>query len=133
MFGHKTFPRLPRGSNSIPLAPEASALTTELITALLPYLESAVFLKSLSKQLGFRQESVSIQHLVHLNLSINLGRHMYVLEARGGLVVNTTDSGSRGRGFEPHSGRRVVSLSKTYLPLKSTGNTQEALAPSQHD
>ena len=28
------------------------------------------------------------------------------------------DSGSRGRGFEPHSDRRVVSLSKTYLPPK---------------
>ena len=56
---------------------------------------------------------------------------------RGGLVVNTSDSGSRGRGFEPHSGRCVVSLSKTYLPpppkKKSTGNTQEAVAPSQHD
>ena len=36
-------------------------------------------------------------------------------------------------GFEPHWGRRVVSLSKTYLPPKSTGNTQEAVAPSQHD
>ena len=36
-------------------------------------------------------------------------------------------------GFEPHSGRRVVSLGKTYLPPKSTGNTQEAVAPSQHD
>ena len=34
--------------------------------------------------------------------------------------------------FEPHSGRRGVSLSKTYLPTKSTGNTQEAVAPSQH-
>ena len=32
------------------------------------------------------------------------------------LVVNTSDSGSRGRGFELHSGCRVVSLSKTYLP-----------------
>ena len=52
---------------------------------------------------------------------------------RGGLVVNTSDSGSRGWGFEPHSGRRVVSLSKTYLPPKSTGNTQEVVAPSQHD
>ena len=52
---------------------------------------------------------------------------------RSGLVVNTLDSGSRGRGFEPHSCRRVVSLSKTYLPPKSTGNTQEAVAPSQHD
>ena len=35
---------------------------------------------------------------------------------RGSLVVNTSDSGSRGRGLESHSGRRVVSLSKTYLP-----------------
>ena len=48
-------------------------------------------------------------------------------------MVNTSDSGSRGRGFEPHSGRRVVSLSKTYLPPKRTGYTQEAMAPSQHD
>ena len=37
---------------------------------------------------------------------------------RCGLVVNTSDSGSRGPGFEPHSGRRVVFLSKTYLPSK---------------
>ena len=36
-------------------------------------------------------------------------------------------------GFEPHLGRRVVSLSKIYLPTKSTSNTQEAVAPSQHD
>ena len=28
---------------------------------------------------------------------------------------------------------RVVSLSKAHLLLKSTGNTQEAVAPSQHD
>ena len=34
-----------------------------------------------------------------------------------GLVVNTLDSGSRGLGFEPNSGRRVVFLSKIYLPL----------------
>ena len=44
-----------------------------------------------------------------------------------------SDSGARGRGFDPHSGRRVVSLSKTHLPPKSTGNTQEAVAPSRHD
>ena len=56
-------------------------------------------------------------------------------------MVNTSDSGSRGRGFEPHSGRHVVSLNKTYLTppppkkkkKKSTGNTQKAVAPSQHD
>ena len=29
-----------------------------------------------------------------------------------------SDSGARGRGFEPHSGRRVVSLSKIHLPPK---------------
>ena len=29
-----------------------------------------------------------------------------------------SDSGARGRGFDPHSGRRVVSLSKIYLPPK---------------
>ena len=35
-------------------------------------------------------------------------------------------------GFGPHSGRHV-SLSKIHLPPKSTGNTQEAVAPSRHD
>ena len=29
-----------------------------------------------------------------------------------------TDSAARGRGFDPHSGRRVVSLSKIHLPPK---------------
>ena len=38
------------------------------------------------------------------------------LKGRGGLLVNTSNSESRGRGFEPHLGCRVVSLSKTYLP-----------------
>ena len=44
-----------------------------------------------------------------------------------------SDSRARGRGLDPHSGRRVVSLSKIHLPPKSTGNTQEAVASSQHD
>ena len=30
-----------------------------------------------------------------------------------------SDSGARGRGFDPHSGRRVVSLSKIHLPPKN--------------
>ena len=29
-----------------------------------------------------------------------------------------SDSKARGRGFDPHSGRRVVSLSKIHLPPK---------------
>ena len=52
----------------------------------------------------------------------------------GGLVVNTSDFGSRGRGFEPHLGRRLLSLSKKGLPPppSSTGNTGEEVAPFQH-
>ena len=51
----------------------------------------------------------------HLGIYCNTGRQAYI-GGRGGLMVNTSDSGSRSRGLEPHSGRRVVSLSKTYLP-----------------
>ena len=32
----------------------------------------------------------------------------YFKGERGGLVVNASDSGSRGRGFEPHSGQTVL-------------------------
>ena len=35
--------------------------------------------------------------------------------------------------FHPHSGRRVVFLSKRNLLPKSTGNTQEEMASFQHD
>ena len=31
---------------------------------------------------------------------------------------SASDSGARGQGFDPHSGRRVVSLSKIHLPPK---------------
>ena len=34
-----------------------------------------------------------------------------------------SDSAARGRVFDPHSGRRVVSLGKIHLPPKITGNT----------
>ena len=44
-----------------------------------------------------------------------------------------SDSGVRGQGLEPHSGRGVVSLSKIHLPPKSTGNTLEVVASSRHD
>ena len=62
--------------------------------------------------------------LFHWGVKIqNYGGH-------GGLVVKAADSRARGWGFKPHSGRRVVSLSKAHLLPKSTGNTQEAVAPS---
>ena len=41
----------------------------------------------------------------------------YIREARWP-SGRASDSGSRGRGFNPHSGRRVVSLSKIHLPPK---------------
>ena len=53
-----------------------------------------------------------------------------VYRGRDGLGVNTADSVFRGRGIKPHWGRRVMSLSKTYLPPKSTGNAKKAVAPN---
>ena len=46
------------------------------------------------------------------------------------LSGRASDSGARGRGIDPHSGCRVVSLNKILLIPKSTGNIQEAVAPS---
>ena len=42
-------------------------------------------------------------------------------------MVRAWESGARGRGFDPHSGRPVVSLSKIHLLPKRTGNTKEAV------
>ena len=42
-----------------------------------------------------------------------------------------SDPGARGQGFDPHSGRRVVFFEQDpFTSPKSTGNTQEAVAPS---
>ena len=48
--------------------------------------------------------------LIRLSLSIIVRDEQshLVLGERGGLVVNASDSGSRGRGFEPHSGQTVL-------------------------
>ena len=64
--------------------------------------------------------------MIRLNLPLELGKARWP----SGIA---SDSGARGRGFDPHSGRRVVSLSKIHLPPKSTGNTRDAVAPSRHD
>ena len=66
------------------------------------------------------------------NLYMEIFTTWKMLWRRGGLVVERRTP-ARDRGFDPHSGRRVVSLSKIYLPPKSTGNTQEGVAPSRHD
>ena len=44
-----------------------------------------------------------------------------ILEARWH-SGRASDSGARGRGFDPNSSRRVVSLSKINLHPKSTDN-----------
>ena len=51
-----------------------------------------------------KKDSVTLIHS-HLSTSKRRGR--------------ASDSGARGRGFDPHSGRRVVSLSKIHLPPKT--------------
>ena len=57
----------------------------------------------------------------------------FITGERGGVVVRASDSKARGRWFDPHSGRRIVSLSKAHLLFKSTGNIQKAVTPSRHD
>ena len=55
------------------------------------------------------------------------GKELFVLFAVGEarwFSGRASDSGARGRGFDPHSGHRVVSLSKIHLHPKRTGNTQ---------
>ena len=49
----------------------------------------------------------------------------YMHRRRSGLVVRVLESAARGRGFDSHLGHCIVSLSKTYLLAKSTGNTQK--------
>ena len=65
----------------------------------------------------------SLMYWSKLNFSKNTSPH-FMLMSR-----NRADN-EPPKFVDPHSGRRVVSLSKIHLPLKSTGNTQEAVAPS---
>ena len=57
---------------------------------------------------------------------------LYILEARRP-SGRASHSRARGWGFDPHSGRSFVSLSKIHLPPKSPCHTQEVVAPSRHD
>ena len=49
----------------------------------------------------------STQKADAIDLDVNLD-HIVGPGERGGLVVNASDSRSRGRGFEPHSGQTVL-------------------------
>ena len=48
-------------------------------------------------------------------------------------MVERHDSESRGFGFDPHWGHRVVSLSKTHSLPRVLINTQLMVASSRHD
>ena len=56
------------------------------------------------------------------NLKLALGQTLLHSETRWP-SGRASDSGARGRVFDPHPGRCVVSLSKIHLPPKSTGYT----------
>ena len=77
-----------------------------------------------------------LKHKLYVNLShfynfsqLNDRVHVSTWKHRG-LVVKRRTPEREVEGFDPHSGRRVLSLSKIHLPPKNTGNTQEAVASS---
>ena len=58
-----------------------------------------------------KQETMSNLHMIEKSgtiHSVNMLSTILTLEERGGLMVYVSDSGSRGRGFEPHSGQTVL-------------------------
>ena len=57
--------------------------------------------------------------------------HMLIGERGGSDSGRVSDSGARGWGFETYL-RHVVFLEQDTLLPKSTGNTQEMVAPSRH-
>ena len=62
----------------------------------------------------------------------SLGRGNESLFVASGSHDQDGRHGPRGPEFEPHD-RCVVSLRKALSPSQSTNNTQEEVAPSQHD
>ena len=67
-------------------------------------------------------------------LSFNYHSNMHLISSSAYIFTSAMHPPSLiSPNSEPHSGRSVLSLGKTYLPTKNTGNTQEAVAPSQHD
>ena len=52
----------------------------------------------------------------HYLFHFNYTELIELVRERGGLVVERLDSESRGLGFDPHKGHRVLSLSRTLIP-----------------
>ena len=57
---------------------------------------------------------------MHSNIKNNASGQVTYAQSRAAQWPSgrALDSGARGRGFDPHSGRHVVSLSKIHLPPK---------------
>ena len=69
----------------------------------------------------------------YLTCYLNLCFNKKIRWRRGGLVLERRTPEREVGGFDPHSERRVLSLSKIHSPPKSTGNTKVSVAPSRHD
>ena len=69
--------------------------------------ESATHLVTVTRSI-VRMFSLYYAYTVTLLFKLNCRCFPLGLRERGGLVVNASDSGSRGRGFEPHSGQTVL-------------------------
>ena len=81
----------------------------------------------------FLSKELSISHTAYKTVSIQNGHQLVIAEMLfvvmfkeqnifsyfcAGPSDRASDSGARGRGFNPQSGRHVVSLSKIHLPPK---------------
>ena len=108
-------------------------------------MQTVAFFQTLILSLFVIREMLSILSLINHVPLLSKKNAIFRFWERVGLVVNASDSGSRGRGFELHSGQTVLcpGARRIYPPpqkkkkkkkkKKSTFNTQEAMAPSQHD
>ena len=70
---------------------------------------------------------------VRVSMMFHLMFVHYTFGGRTGLMVRASDSGSGDPGSILGRVGVFVSLSKRHLLPKSNGNTQEYVAPSQHD
>ena len=55
-----------------------------------------------------RSESLQTEYILFVAINGESERHKTLIGERSGLVVNASDSRSRGRGFEPPSGQTVL-------------------------
>ena len=110
-----------RGSNEGPLGPKSDALTTAplrhlwYMTLVVEIADANLLSGSNSNICTKRYGRKRMYHEVWFRRVCPVGHCLasgglllHIKGERGGLVVNSSDSGSRGRGFESHSGQTVL-------------------------